>query len=220
MDNEKRTGIQISHEPTHEEISIVSGGIKIAASEKPIASNFAVNWGWIYILLDCSGSMKKRQKLDQAKVGIIDFAKDAFKKEYHVGFIKFSDEAELLSEPTNNIDILQNKIKDVKAVGSTNMTAAIKIAHSKLKSFTGTKVMVIATDGMPDNVKSSLEAANNAKADGIDILTIGTDDADKEFLKKLASRTELSTKVSSDKFAQAISKASLLLMSPKSIQPK
>jgi uncharacterized protein with von Willebrand factor type A (vWA) domain len=219
MNSEKGTGIQISNQSTGQEISVIGGGIKIKASEKPIATRFAVNWGWLYIVLDCSGSMRVKQKLDQASLGIIDFARDAFKKDYRVGLIKFSDRADLLLEPTNNIDLLQNQIQNVKAVGSTNMTAAIKIAHSQLKALTGTRVIVVATDGMPDNIKSSLEAAGKAKADGIEIMTIGTDDAEKEFLKKLASRTELGTKVSSDMFAKAISGASLLLPGPKSIQP-
>jgi uncharacterized protein with von Willebrand factor type A (vWA) domain len=219
MDAEKRTGIQISLKPAKEEISLVAGGIKINASAKPIASSFATKWGWIYVLLDCSGSMKG-PKLDQAKTGIIDFARDAFKKQYQVGFIKFSTKAELLCEPTNDIEILQNKIKDVRAGGSTNMTDAIKIAHSKLVDPDNTKVIVIATDGMPDHVKNSLEEAAITKAAGIDIIAIGTDDADKEFLKKLASRTELSTKVSRDMFAQAITAASSLLMSPRSINLK
>jgi len=220
MADEKRTGIQITRTPTQKEVSIVGGGIKIAASQKPIAANFAVRSGWIYVLLDSSGSMRKGQKLDQAKTGIIEFARDAFKKGYRIGFIRFSDEAEILAEPTADLDTLQNMIKGLKAVGSTNMTAAIKAAHIKLRDLSGTKAIVIATDGMPDNVKSSLEAAQRAKADGIDIISIGTDDADKEYLKKLASRTELSSKVSSDKFAQAITDASLLLTSPKSLQTK
>jgi len=159
-------------------------------------------------------------KLDQAKSGIEDFSKDAFKKNYLVGIIKFSSRVEHLSDPINDIAILQYKMKNIHASGSTNLTAAIKMAHSKLADFTGSKVIVIATDGMPDNIKSSLKEADIAKADGIEILTIGTDDADIEFLKKMASRTELSNKVSSDMFAQAISEASFLLASPKSIKPK
>jgi molecular chaperone DnaK len=219
MDSERNKGIIITPEQAIEEISIVGGGIKIAASGKPISTRFAVNWGKIFIVVDCSGSMVGN-KLDQAKSGIEDFSKDAFKKNYLVGIIKFSSRAEYLSDPVNDIAILQYKIQNIHASGSTNLTSAIKMAHSKLADFTGSKVMVIATDGMPDNIKSSLKEADLAKSDGIEILTIGTDDADVEFLKKLASRTELSNKVTSDMFAQAISKASFLLASPKSIKPK
>ncbi len=220
MNNENRTGIQISGDSTKQEISVVGKGIQIRASEKPIASIFGGNWGWLYILLDCSGSMKERRKLEQAKVGITKFAEDAFIKQYRIGIIKFGDQAEHIIEPTNNMDELQTAIKDIQAFGWTNMTAAIQIAHAKLKVFSGTKVIVVATDGMPDNVKTSLEAAAKAKADGIDILTIGTDDAEKEFLQKIASRTELSVKVASERFGLAISGASLLLSGPKSVKPK
>jgi Mg-chelatase subunit ChlD len=219
VDNEQRTGIQISNNPAHQEVTVTRSGVTINASEKPIIANFIANWGNIYILLDCSGSMKG-SKLDQAKKGILDFAKDAFKKNYRVGLVKFSDNAEHLCEPTNDINILQSKLQGLRADGWTNLTAAMIIAHSKLKDFSGIKVMVIATDGMPDSVRSSLKEAEKAKADGIAIITIGTDDADKKYLQKLASRNELSAKVDSNLFAQTISAASLLLTSPKEIKPR
>jgi Mg-chelatase subunit ChlD len=219
MDSEKRTGIQISQKPDKKEVSMVDGGIKITASEKPVAASFVVNWGKIYVLLDSSGSMKGH-KLEQARLGILDFARDAFTREYMVGLIKFSDSALLLCEPSNDIETLQQWLKGIRAGGSTNLTDAIKIAHAKLNDFSGVKVIVIATDGMPDNVKSSLEFADKAKAGGIEILTIGTDDADQEFLNKLASGTGLSTRVNSDMFAKAISSASLLLPAPRSLKPK
>ncbi|MDD5703467.1 MAG: VWA domain-containing protein [Dehalococcoidales bacterium] len=226
MDIERNTGIQISRQQGGKEISIVSGGIKIVASEKPISTSFVLRSGRVYILLDCSGSMRGK-KLEQAKRGIIEFTRDALNKGYKVGMVKFSDKAQLICEPTTDIAVLQGKVDEFQASGGTNLAAAIKMAHEKLtgpestkESGGSTRVLVVATDGMPDNIKSSLMAANKAKDDGIEIITIGTDDADKEFLKVLASRTELSTKVSSDNLAQAISDASLLLMSPKGIIPR
>lgn len=219
MEKEKNTGIQITNKPASKEISIVDGGIKIQASSKPISVGFAVNYGKVYLVIDCSGSMKG-EKLSEAKLGILGFTRDAFKKDYRVGLIKFSEKAEHLSEPTAEIGVLQNALRNLNAGGATNLTAAIKMAHSKLKDFMGIKVMVIATDGMPESVKTSLEAAEQAKAAGIQILTIGTDDADQEFLQQLASRSELSSKVNSDMFASAITSASLLLTSPKSLKPK
>jgi Mg-chelatase subunit ChlD len=210
--SEEKTGIQISPKSSTG-ISIVGGGIKILASGKPVTASFVPQWGQVYIILDCSGSMKG-QKIEQSKQGILEFAQDAFIKNYRVGFIKFSSKAEMLCEPTDNTGLLEEKTKNLRASGSTKLSAAIKIAHEKLRDFAGTKVMLIATDGMPDNVNKSLNAADDAKVDGIEILTIGTDDADREFLKKLASKSELSAKVSSDMFAQAISDASRLLSTP------
>jgi hypothetical protein len=56
-----------------------------------------------------------------------------------------------------------------------------------------------------------LGPGNSAARDGIDIITIGTDDADRRFLNKLASATELSMKVSEDAFQQTIVSAANLL---------
>jgi len=46
--------------------------------------------------------------------------------------------------------------------------------------------MVIATDGQPDNIPLSLKAGQIAKENGIEIITIGTDDAVQEFLKTIS----------------------------------
>jgi Mg-chelatase subunit ChlD len=216
---EKQKGIEIIKQPKSSGISLIGGGIRINASDKPIESHFKENWGKVYMVLDCSGSMAG-DKLDQAKLGILDFAKDAIKKEYLVGLIKFNTRASHLCEPTKDINPLKIQLQGIVAAGSTNMTEAIGLAHENLKKLDGSRVMVIATDGQPDNVDASLKEGDAAKKNGIEIIMIGTDDAVQEFLKKLASRSELGTKVSKDMFAKAISSAHLLLPSPRTIVPK
>ncbi len=217
--SEKQKGIEIIKQSKATGISVVGGGIRIEASGKPVEKHFQENWGKVYMVLDCSGSMVG-DKLDQAKLGILDFAKDAIKKEYLVGLIKFNTKASHLCEPIKDISRLEAQLQGIMASGSTNLTEAIRLAHENLKKLDGSRVMVIATDGQPDNVKDSLNEGRLAKKDGIDIITIGTDDAVQEFLKKLASRSDLGTKVSRDGFAKAISSAHLLLPSPKSIKSK
>jgi ABC-type sugar transport system substrate-binding protein len=95
------------------------------------------------------------------------------------------------------------------------MAAAIKLAHDHLKRTRDTKVIVIATDGMPDKAQDALKEGASAKKDKIDIIIIGTDDANQEFLKKLATTAELGKKVTREAFSQAISSASNLLPPPK-----
>jgi Mg-chelatase subunit ChlD len=117
-----------------------------------------------------------------------------------------------------DIPSLERHLKNMQTSGSTNMTDAISMAHDRLKRLECSRAIVIATDGQPDNVQTSIKAGQLAKGDGIDIITIGTDDADQEFLKKLASRTDLGIKVSREMFAKAISSASKLLPAPKTIK--
>lgn len=48
-------------------------------------------------------------------------------------------------------------------------------------------------------------------ADGIDIISIGTDDADREFLERLATRSDLSVIVPSDTLGQGIASSARML---------
>ncbi len=164
--------------------------------------------GYVYLVIDCSGSMKDMdgRKLEQAKRGAIDFANDAKKKGYFVGLIQFHSYPTHLCDPADTSD-LEKRINNLELGGDTHMAKAIDLAHQNLKNRDGHCAMAIATDGYPNGTgdpEASLEAGERAKKDGIDIMTIGTDDADRDFLAKLASKTELSAKVDWPYFGSAI----------------
>ena len=213
-----RTGIDIAKELQSEGVSLVRGGIRIDASARPVEARFETTWGRVYMLLDCSGSMAG-YKIDQAKRGITDFAADAVRKKYLVGLIKFDTHTTHLSEPTHDTTRLESHMKGIRPAGSTNMAAAIRLAHTMLKALDAPRVIVIATDGQPNNANDAIREGESAKRDGIEIITIGTDDAVQAFLKKLASRTDLGTKVPAEMFAKAISSAHLLLPGPLKMVP-
>ncbi|MFN3533614.1 MAG: vWA domain-containing protein [Candidatus Brocadia sp.] len=158
----------------------------------------------VYLLVDCSGSMAEGNKMMQAKKGAIGFAEEAQRKEYSVGLIQFASHAEHVLEPQNELTNLNTNMERLSANGSTNMAAAIKIARNNLFDKAGEKVICIVTDGMPDDKKATLEAANEIRTQGVEIMTIGTDDADKEFLEALATRKELSLKVLRDQLERGI----------------
>jgi Mg-chelatase subunit ChlD len=160
--------------------------------------------GIVHLLIDCSGSMAESNKMDQAKRGAIGFATEAIERGYHVGLISFASYAELLLKPQSNLIEFNKIIERMTANGSTNMTDAIGMATNELKSSIETKLICIVTDGMPDDKKSTLEAVNEAKTNGVDIMAIGTDDADKEFLERIVTQKELSFKVSREKFEESI----------------
>ena len=161
--------------------------------------------GVVYLLMDCSGSMAEGRKLQQAKEGLITFAVDAIAKGYLVGLIKFDTNATHISDPQKNIPALQSCINKMISTGSTNMTEAIVMATRKLIRVSGIRIMLIATDGYPNCQDSAIRAANNAKGMDIEIRTVGTDNADKSFLQKIATRNDLALKVPEKEFGKAIS---------------
>ena len=214
--NERSRGIEIVRHQGQGGFSITVGGESVSTQGKPASIHLNNQQALVYLVIDCSGSMSGH-KLEQAKQGILDFAADALKNEYRVGLISFDTEAKLLCEPVREIQVLVPGVKALRVGGSTNMVDAVKLAHSQLRTPAGARVIVVATDGMPDDAPAALKAAQLAKNDGIEFIAIGTDDANQGFLQKLATRKELSAKVSSDMFARAIASASNLLPPPRGI---
>jgi Mg-chelatase subunit ChlD len=169
-------------------------------------------------------------KFAKSKLGAVGFAKEAISRGYSVGLIGFYGIANHICEPTKDIGLLQSHIDRLRAkkagkarrfVGvfhtgeyGTNIAAAIRVARKGLTNRTGPKAVVVITDGQPNargDPNTTLKAGRRATSDGIDIITIGTDDADQRFLKKLASATELSMKVSREAFQETIVSAANLL---------
>lgn len=163
-----------------------------------------------FLLIDCSSSMSGN-KLTQAQEGATKFAEDALAKGYHIGLIQFASHARLLCEPQTNASNIASQVGRLVSSGSTNMTEGLTIAVEKLSSDAGSRAIVVVTDGMPDSQESALEVARRAKEMGIDIIAIGTDDADREFLSKLASRGDLAIHVPSGLLAQSMASAAKLL---------
>ena len=223
---ETRVKVELNTKPQPE------GGIHTYAPPSPSRrrrASSAVEEGWVYLLIDCSGSMAG-DKLAQAKRGAIGFAKDAIAKGYSIGLVSFYGIARHLCEPTKDTSILQYHIDGLRAkkagkaraiagiidrgVYGTNIAAAIRIASEKLSGRTAAKAIVVVTDGQPNargDPNTTLKAAKRAEKDGIDIIAIGTDDADKRLLNKLASATELSMKVARETLHETIVSAANLL---------
>jgi len=151
----------------------------------------------VYLALDISGSMAG-EKLSQAKAGALAFAKDAFAKDYGIGLISFSDNATLLVEARTGGSLAPSNLESLNAAGGTNMAAALQVACGKLKNKPGDKVICIVSDGEADR-ETTFRARDEARAAGIEIMTLGVDGADMEFLNALATRKDLSVHVPTSK---------------------
>jgi len=147
--------------------------------------------GEVWILLDRSGSMAYGGKMQEAKAGSIDFAKDAISKQFAVGVIGFDHEAQVITDLQLEInEHWEKSVNQLYARGATSLFLAMKEASNKWKSYQRfKKVILIATDGEPTDATQEeiLEYGRLLKASGIEIFTISTQDADAEFLKNLAS---------------------------------
>ena len=156
-----------------------------------------------YLLVDCSGSMFG-EKLVQAQQGALDFGKTAIRKGYRIALVSFDDVARLICEPSKEISLIARGIEKLFATGSTNLADALKVASERLLKRPGYRVVVLTTDGYPNNPNAALEIAEKMKQDRIEILAISTADADQNFLSKIVSRKDLNLKVENNEFRKGM----------------
>lgn len=197
-----RKRIKVIGKSKESRVTKVGNRVRIRHTGQAIDVNLRES-GVVYLAVDCSGSMEGG-KLTQPKQGAVGFAKEAKKKGYLTGLICFESFATHLCSPQTDISILQRKLESVTAGGDTNMTDAINLAAQKLTGRKGNRVIVVVTDGMPNEPQRALRAAGRAKKEGIDIITIGTDGAHHGFLRKLASRSDLATVVQQEQLEKGI----------------
>jgi Mg-chelatase subunit ChlD len=159
----------------------------------------------VFVLVDASGSMAL-QKFEDATKGALDFGLVCISKRYQVGVIVFSDKASA-SSPTSDPTAFRAKIDKLKCTsGGTYLASALGHTLDYKPAY-----VLVVTDGEVADSAQSLAVAKRLKSADTEILTIGTDDANQDFLKQLASRSDLSVKVASADLAQTISDASRLL---------
>ena len=164
----------------------------------------------VLLMLDTSGSMAGN-KIEQAKQGAIDFARSANLRGCATALAVFGNKAAMVCDPTVDSAAFARKVDrlDVGIVGqTTNLTAGLDLAGK----FQRLNAVVVVTDGQADSPDTALAAATSLKKKGIDILCIGTDDADRSFLTRLASRSDLAIHVEANNLRASIRQASDLLL--------
>ena len=159
----------------------------------------------MFVLVDASGSMVFKKFKDAAK-GALDFGLACISRRYEVGVVVFSTKASA-SLPTSDPAAFRAKIDKLECTGGgTYLASALGYTLDYKPAY-----VLVVTDGVVADSAQSLAVAQRLKSSGTEILAIGTEDADQEFLKELASRSDLSIKVAPVDLAEAISDASRLL---------
>jgi len=164
----------------------------------------------VLLLVDTSGSMAG-DKIIQAKQGAVDFARSANVRGCATALAIFGERAAMVCDPTTQTVVFENKIRSLSVGivgGTTNLAAGLELAGK----FSQLNAVVVVTDGQPDSQEAALRAAQSLKLRRIDILCIGTDDADRSFLAQLATRSDLAIHVDSQNLRASIAQASHLLL--------
>lgn len=192
-------------------LSLGSDGTLVLKSGDESRPFSVANPGTAYLLIDCSGSMAGERKLSDALDGALDFACDAINKCYRVGLATFATDVVNRVSPTSDLQMIRAGVTDLVPSGRTNMTSAIRMATDRLAETPGPRAIVLVTDGVPDDRETAIKAAGEASRCDIDLIAIGTADADERFLAAIASASELAVRVRPEKLGGAVAAAAKLL---------
>lgn len=130
---------------------------------------------------------------------------------YVVDLNRFAANAALLCEPARQVSAIEEQLNRLRAAGTTKLAEAIDVACDALNVGPFPRAIVLVTDGVPDNKGRAFAAAKRARDSGIDIIAIGTGEADYEFLSTLTSRSNLTASVVRKELAQSIALAARML---------
>lgn len=163
--------------------------------------------GTVYLVLDHSTSMADPGKMDQLRQGALRFFLEAVQRNHAVGAVAFSRNADVIYGAGIDAHRFWQRLHALRPYGRTAMADGLRMALWRLRFRRGRKVVVLLTDGMPDDREATLDAARLARARGVTLIPIGMGAADFAFLASLAGRPELAQHVEVREVASALERA-------------
>jgi len=166
----------------------------------------------ILIAIDLSGSMSGRP-LKKAKKAALGFLQNLDLTKTSIGLMAFADTESVglnLSQNGKKIKKGINKWQ-VGTVGIGNGTQPFTKAKEVLKDKEDPKFLIVLTDGIWYNQNYAVSAAETCKEAGIEIIAIGFGEADKAFLREIATSDENALLTNLDNLATSFSKIAQVL---------
>jgi magnesium chelatase subunit D len=160
----------------------VGGRLILHASDLRRAVREGREANLVLFVVDTSGSMAARERMQQVKTAILSLLLDAYRRRDRVGVVTFRDRgAEVALPPTRSVDIAARRLDDLPAGGRTPLAegllaAAEVVRRERLKDPGHRPLLVVVTDGRAtagaDAVGRSRQAANYLAAQGISSVVI------------------------------------------------
>ncbi len=113
----------------------------------------------VILLLDVSSSL--REELDEIQEAALQFAQ-SFSREDRIAIVSFSDQLELLQDWTNNIKELRKSLKHLERGYRTALyDALVSTVRERLVQVSGKKVIILLTDGLDNESRSTFDDVMN-----------------------------------------------------------
>lgn len=196
-DNQNLTVTALDTQTGDSETKAIKSGQKIELQkESPVD---------LMLLLDVSGSISSSD-LSQAKNASLRLVNEMIDLSVHrMGIISFDSYAHLLCHLTHDNNQLKRVIDNVRYTGgSTDMVDAFQKSENELRGSVNEKIVLMMTDGYPDNRETTLEITRKLTRQGFQIYAIGVGRGiAPNFLKQMAGNKNALAIDSMSKLADA-----------------
>ena len=155
----------------------------------------------VILAIDLSGSMGG-QPVKKAKEAMRNFVNQMDADFIKIGLLAFSDSTKLVTKPTDDFRRLINDIESLE-VGDVGYGTSAEPFSSSLDTLIGKrfgrkvddKIMyiVVLTDGIWDYSSVAIKQAKQCHKQGIEVMALGFGEADKKFLKEIASTEDFAS---------------------------
>lgn len=148
---------------------------------------------YLYMAFDLSGSMSG-EPLAKAKEAALKFLSQCDLTTSSLGLIEFSDRTLTTVRSSQNAKQISKGIKnlDIGRTGYGNDTDPFNDIFSHLSQVKGLRYGLVLTDGVWSNQSRAIKAAKRCHQAGIEIIAIGFGGANRDFLRQISSREDLS----------------------------
>ena len=142
----------------------------------------------IAIVMDKSGSMLG-SPIDNAKMAAVEAVNYMEKENEKISIIAYADGAENVQKLTDSHERLKRAINSIESDGGTNIAGGLNAGIDEIKDETGSRAIILMSDGQDGNTVAMPEAIQNAVDEGIAVYTVAFGDADEEYMKNIADKT-------------------------------
>ena len=143
----------------------------------------------IYLLIDVSGSMSG-PPLVEAQRAAGAFRQKCDLSHMSIGLVSFGSDARTELRACQDTRDIDRAVQGLSITGSTNMAAGLRECRGHLSSSQGTKFIVLLTDGYPDDQSAAVSEGQACRAQGIEVIAIGTGAANVSLLSQISSSQE------------------------------
>ena len=150
--------------------------LRLAPADLRLAITEGRESNLVLLLVDASGSMAARRRMEAVKAAALSLLLDAYQRRDKVGLITFRGaEATLALPPTSSIDIAARRLRELPSGGRTPLAegllcAAETLRRERIRDPRRRPLLVVVTDGRathgPDAVRRSRQAADQLRQTG------------------------------------------------------